>query len=296
MEAARAYFLEPTCSPQPVHSHPPAGTPESSPAAGLDHRRATSGALQAALQAQQAQQVQQAWQGTPSAAGGNLGAAEDPGSASSGTRGNLMLRLAGDAACAAPAAQSAAHVAQQAAAAGPTLSSSAQPASAPLPIGGAAVGHGGLAVEPPRSARSSFDSLGSDPGAIWYWGSPGSASDALGGSRRTSVEMHRGNDNGGRASQDSWVGLPGPACAVPAAHGPSRLGAACRQPPPALPRPVLHVGSAPTPGGLAGVLGRAGRPGMQAGKGWQEDITAANALLDIDRVQPVLHRLVGLTT
>ncbi len=254
MEAARAYFLEPTCSPQPVHSQPPAGTPESSPAAGLEPCRAPSGALQAALQAQHAQQGQQAGHQAPPPDAG------EPGSASSGTRGNLMLRLANGAASAAQAAQP--DAAWQAGAAGPALSSLTQPASAPLPIGGAAVGRGGLGPGLPPSARSSFDSLGSDPGAIWYWGSPGSASsDALGGSSRTSVDAPRGD---GRASHDSWVDVPGPGCAA-GSHGPSRLGADCRQVPPALPRPVLHVGSAPNPGGLAGAVVQAG---AIVGSGW----------------------------
>lgn len=250
MEAARAYFLEPTCSPQPVHSQPPAGTPETSPA-GLQPSR---GALQAALQAQQAQQQQLAGQRTPPTGNGSHGTADELGS--SGPRGNLMLRLSMDAVRVAPAAQQAAAPAPQATAAGPDRSSSLQAASAPLPIGGAAAGRGGQGFNLPPSARSSFDSLGSDPGAVWYWGSPGSASsDALGGSRRASLDVPRGGC-GSRASHDSWVDVPGPGCpAAAGSHGPSRLGADCRQAPPALPRPVLHVGSAPNPGGLAGAFG-----------------------------------------
>lgn len=172
---------------------------------------------------------------TPSPGGwrGDGGGGDEPlwGASSSTARSNLMSR---------PGWPSAATAQQPLP---PPQQLAAASASQPVPIAGRSEAL--LAGSGTPSERSSFDSMGSERGG-WYWGSPASSSCSghLGG-RQPSAELY---------GQDCWAE---PACAAASGSAQQRQ----RQ------GPMLHVGSAPGPGGLSSLLASSPEQRHQAAPG-----------------------------
>ena len=242
MEAAREYFLEPSATPRPntCPSTPAAGGggmgSGSSTTAAAAGGAPGSGQLQAALQAQQ--------QTTPDAAGAvaadgtsGRGGQRLPGSTSA--RGNLMLKLGAEGGSDSDGCSGSTPLAAPSAGLVPRSSS-----SQPVPISRTPAPAGGGPSAPP-SDRQSFDSYESDLGSPWYYGSSPAASPAVCGFLEGAAAGAAGAaalpGGGGSLGRRSWEEVAAgrtSAAAAAAAGGPQR--------------PIVHVGSAPSPLSLAG--------------------------------------------
>ena len=237
MEAARDYFLEPSATPRPhtCPSTPAAGVGSNSTAAAADGAPG-SGQLQAALQAQQ--------QSPPDAAGGaaadrmsGRGGQRLPGSTSA--RGNLMLKLGAEGGSDSDGCRGTSPLA------GPSAGQGPSSGSQPVPISRAPAPAGSGSSAPP-SDRQSFDSYESDIGSPWYYGSSPTASPAVPGflaaaaTGAAGAAARPGGGMNGSEGRRSWEEV--------AAGSTSAATAAAGAPP----RPIVHVGSAPSPISLAG--------------------------------------------